>query len=130
MPDALAGSLPPGRANRVVACAQMKDLQKRSYNGVHRAAVSGRFPAICPVARPSLRDAQSLRVCAFAQTEQAKGVEMSGKTDKAKGRVKEALGALTGDRKLKREGKIDQAAGDVKDAADRTVERVKDALNR
>jgi uncharacterized protein YjbJ (UPF0337 family) len=55
---------------------------------------------------------------------------MSGTADKAKGRVKEAVGALTGDRKLKREGKIDQAAGDVKDAADRTVERVKNSLNR
>ena len=43
---------------------------------------------------------------------------MSGTVDKAKGRIKEAAGALTGDRKLKREGQIDQAAGDVKDAAD------------
>jgi uncharacterized protein YjbJ (UPF0337 family) len=59
-----------------------------------------------------------------------KGVEMSGAVDKAKGRVKEAVGALTGDRKLKREGKIDQTAGDVKDAADRAVERVKNSLNR
>jgi len=62
---------------------------------------------------------------------------MDGTADKAKGRVKEALGALTGDRKLKREGKVDQAAGKAKDAAekakdaaDRTVERVKNALNR
>ena len=55
---------------------------------------------------------------------------MSGTADKAKGRVKEAAGALTGDKKLKREGKIDQAAGEAKDAADRTVDRVKDALNQ
>ena len=55
---------------------------------------------------------------------------MSGAADKAKGRVKEAIGALTGDRKMKREGKIDQAAGDVKDSAEKTVDRVKDALNR
>ena len=55
---------------------------------------------------------------------------MSGTADKAKGRIKEAAGALTGDRKLKREGKVDQAAGDVKDAADRVVERVKNSLNR
>jgi len=59
-----------------------------------------------------------------------KGVEMSGTVDKAKGRIKEAAGALTGDRKLKREGQVDQAAGDVKDAADRVVERVKNSLNR
>jgi uncharacterized protein YjbJ (UPF0337 family) len=55
---------------------------------------------------------------------------MSGKIDKAKGRVKEALGALTGDRKLKREGRLDQAAGDVKDAAERAVDRVKNGLQR
>lgn len=62
---------------------------------------------------------------------------MSGKTDKAKGRVKEAVGALTGDRKLKREGKLDQAAGNVKDAAEKAkdaaekaVDRLKDSLNR
>ncbi len=55
---------------------------------------------------------------------------MSGNTDKAKGRVKEAAGALTGDDKLKREGKRDQAAGKVKDAVDRTVDRVKDAVNK
>lgn len=50
---------------------------------------------------------------------------MSGAMDKAKGRVKEAVGALTGDRKLKREGKIDQAAGTAKDAAERVVDTVK-----
>jgi uncharacterized protein YjbJ (UPF0337 family) len=54
---------------------------------------------------------------------------MSGTTDKAKGRIKEAAGALTGDDKLKREGKRDQVAGKVKDAVDRTVDRVKNAAN-
>ena len=39
-------------------------------------------------------------------------------TDDAKGRVKEAAGDLTGDRDLKEEGKTDQAAGKLKDAAD------------
>lgn len=53
---------------------------------------------------------------------------MSGTLDKAKGRVKEAVGALTDDAKLKREGKIDQTAGDVKDKAAKVVDRVKNAL--
>ena len=43
----------------------------------------------------------------------------SGTIDKAKGRAKEAAGALAGDRKLKSEGKLDQAAGKVKDTVDR-----------
>ena len=55
---------------------------------------------------------------------------MSGKFDKAKGRVKEAVGALTGDRKLKRQGKVDQAAGDVKDASEKLVDRIKNGLNK
>ena len=55
---------------------------------------------------------------------------MSGKSDELKGRVKEAAGALTGDEKLKREGKVDQAAGKVKQAAENAVDKVKKAVNR
>jgi hypothetical protein len=40
--------------------------------------------------------------------------------DKAKGRVKEAAGALTGDRRLKNRGRVDQAKGSVKNAVDRS----------
>ena len=42
---------------------------------------------------------------------------MSGAIDKAKGRIKEAAGALTDDDSLRDEGKLDQAMGTVKDAA-------------
>lgn len=54
----------------------------------------------------------------------------SGTTDKAKGRVKEAAGALTGDKKLKSEGKADQLAGKVKNAVETVVDKVKDAVKR
>lgn len=50
------------------------------------------------------------------------------KTDKLKGRLKEAAGALRGDEKLKREGQLDQAAADVKDTVEKTVDKVKDIL--
>ena len=49
---------------------------------------------------------------------------MAGEADEAKGRVKEAVGDLTGDDDLKREGKADKAGGKVKDA----VDSVKDKL--
>lgn len=52
----------------------------------------------------------------------------SGKTDELKGRVKEAAGALTGDAKLKREGKLDQAVGKTKQASDKLIEKVKTAV--
>jgi uncharacterized protein YjbJ (UPF0337 family) len=45
--------------------------------------------------------------------------------DQAKGRVKEAAGALTGDRGLKNEGRTDQAKGSLKKAVDRLAETVK-----
>ena len=46
--------------------------------------------------------------------------------DKAKGRVKEAAGALTGNRRLKNEGRVDQAKSSVKNA----VDTVADTLTR
>lgn len=51
-----------------------------------------------------------------------------GKTDELKGRVKEAAGALTGDAKLKREGKLDQTVGKIKQEADKVIDKVKDAV--
>ena len=54
---------------------------------------------------------------------------MAGEADKAKGRIKEAAGALANDKKLKREGKLDQVAGDVKDAVGKAVDAVKDAVS-
>lgn len=55
---------------------------------------------------------------------------MSGNTDQAKGRVKEAAGALTGDDDLKNEGKVDQGAGTVKEKVGDAVDKVKDALHK
>ncbi len=61
---------------------------------------------------------------------------MSGETDKAKGRIKQAAGDLTGNDDLKREGKQDEAAGkvkgvvgDAKDKLDDAVDSVKDKLS-
>lgn len=48
--------------------------------------------------------------------------------DKAKGRVKEAAGALTGDEKLKREGQAEQVVADVKDAVGKAVDKAADLL--
>ena len=54
---------------------------------------------------------------------------MSGKSDEIKGRIKEAAGALTGDDKLRREGKLDQATGKVKQVVEKVVEKTKDVLD-
>jgi uncharacterized protein YjbJ (UPF0337 family) len=53
---------------------------------------------------------------------------MTGKSEEIKGRVKEAAGALTDDDKLRREGKLDQATGKVKQAVEKVVEKTKDVV--
>lgn len=49
----------------------------------------------------------------------------SGTSDKVKGRVKEAAGALFGDKKLKQEGKTDQLVGKVKNATEELVDKAR-----
>jgi uncharacterized protein YjbJ (UPF0337 family) len=53
---------------------------------------------------------------------------MSGQTDKVKGRIKEAAGALTGNDQLREEGKTDQAVGETKEAIQKVADKVKDAV--
>jgi uncharacterized protein YjbJ (UPF0337 family) len=55
---------------------------------------------------------------------------MSGKTDVLKGRIKEAAGALTGNDKLRDEGKTDQAVGKVKEAVQDVADTVKKAVKK
>ena len=55
---------------------------------------------------------------------------MNGTTDKVKGRVEEAVGVLTNDKKLKNRGKMDQAAGSVKDAIGKTIDKAVSVVNR
>ncbi|MGZ5374656.1 MAG: CsbD family protein [Aeromicrobium sp.] len=52
----------------------------------------------------------------------------SGKSDELKGRVKEAAGALTGDKKLTREGRTDQTVGKIKQKVEKVIDKVKDAI--
>ena len=52
----------------------------------------------------------------------------SGTLDKAKGRAKEAAGALTDDKELKAKGKVDQLAGKTKDATERMIDKVKETF--
>lgn len=51
---------------------------------------------------------------------------MSGKTDQIKGRAKEAAGALLGDKRLEREGKIERVTGSAKEKAKEVVHNIKD----
>jgi len=53
---------------------------------------------------------------------------MGEQIDEAKGRAKEAAGDLTGDKKLKREGKVDRASSSVKDKIDDVTDKVKEKI--
>ena len=62
---------------------------------------------------------------------------MSPNTDDLKGRAKEAVGDMTDDDRLKREGKADRASGkakemveDVKDKAEDAIDSMKEKLHR
>ena len=55
---------------------------------------------------------------------------MSGKTDEVKGKIKEAAGALTGNDKLREEGKTDQVVGKTKQAVKKTGDAVKEAVRK
>lgn len=62
---------------------------------------------------------------------------MDGNVEQTKGRIKQAVGDLTGDDDLKKEGKADERAGkakefldDTKDRADDLVDTVKDKLTK
>jgi uncharacterized protein YjbJ (UPF0337 family) len=51
-----------------------------------------------------------------------------GRADKAKGRMKEAGGVMSGDRGLRREGKVDRASGGTKKGVNRLREGLKDLV--
>lgn len=51
-------------------------------------------------------------------------------TTDGKGRVKEAVGNITGDEGLKEEGRIDQATGKVKHLVDEAAEKFKHLRDR
>lgn len=51
------------------------------------------------------------------------------KGEETAGRVKEAAGDLTGDEKLKREGKLDQVSAATKAKLDKATDKIKDIIN-
>ena len=55
---------------------------------------------------------------------------MGEKIDKAKGKVKETVGEMTDDDRLRREGKIDHAGGTAKGVADDAKEKVERGVDR
>jgi uncharacterized protein YjbJ (UPF0337 family) len=55
---------------------------------------------------------------------------MAGKVEKTKGKVKEAVGTLTGNKKLESEGKIDRRAGEAKERISHAKKKVEGAAEK
>jgi len=53
---------------------------------------------------------------------------MSGKTDQIIGRGKQGLGAITGDKKTKEEGEIQEQEGKIEEKIDSAVDKTKSAV--
>jgi len=55
---------------------------------------------------------------------------IEGSANQAKGAAKEAIGKMTGDAKLKAEGKADKAAGKLQNAVGGAKDAARDALKK
>ena len=55
---------------------------------------------------------------------------MAGKTDQMKGKAKEAVGDLTGNKDLKSEGTADRQAGEVKEKVGKVEEKVEEGIDK
>ena len=70
-------------------------------------------------------------------TSPSKDIIMGNNFDQAKGKIKQAVGGVTGDKDLKNEGKADENAGkvnefleDTKDKGEDAAEKIKDELTK
>jgi uncharacterized protein YjbJ (UPF0337 family) len=54
----------------------------------------------------------------------------SGTKDKAKGRLKKAIGDLTNDPEMRRRGQVDEDAGTLKNGIEKGIDKVKEKLNK
>jgi uncharacterized protein YjbJ (UPF0337 family) len=55
---------------------------------------------------------------------------MGSTTDKITGRIKEAVGVITDNDRLKSEGQMDQVVGEVKEAAEKVKDKVKRVVEK
>jgi uncharacterized protein YjbJ (UPF0337 family) len=55
---------------------------------------------------------------------------MGAKSDQAKGRAKEAVGSLTGDKDLKSAGKADRRAGEAKEKVGHAKDKVEEVVDK
>ena len=55
---------------------------------------------------------------------------MGAKSDQVKGHAKEVAGIVTGDKRLKSEGKVDRLAGETKGKVDEVKDKVEEVIDK
>ena len=55
---------------------------------------------------------------------------MSAKTKQWKGRIKQAAAAITGDRKMEREGRVERRAGEVEERIDQAADKASEMIDK
>jgi uncharacterized protein YjbJ (UPF0337 family) len=75
---------------------------------------------------PFRRSGYSVDVIAYNDV----GEIMDNNLDQAKGRVKQAVGDLTDDKDLKKQGKADENAGKVKEFLENTKDKAEDLVDK
>ena len=65
-----------------------------------------------------------------SRSEEKGCLDMAGNIDEAKGRAKRAVGELTDDEDLKREGTVDKAAAEAKEAVDKAADKTKSLMEK
>jgi len=55
---------------------------------------------------------------------------MAGKADQTKGKAKEAVGDLTGNKDLKSEGKADRKTGEAKEMVGKVEEKIDEGIDK
>ncbi len=78
---------------------------------------------------PTPDDGNPSSPSASVTTPERNGTMASAQPDNIKGRIKEAAGDLTNNDDLKREGKADQAAGNVKDGLNKVKDKIEDGVD-
>jgi uncharacterized protein YjbJ (UPF0337 family) len=91
-----------------------------------RNDVTGEMRGLSPLSRPEMRAQHWERWHSRLWEE---WYTMSGKTDQVKGQVKEAAGALTGDKDLESEGKADRRAGEAKEKVEHAKDKIKEVVD-
>jgi uncharacterized protein YjbJ (UPF0337 family) len=110
-----------GARSRFIAARRLR--KQTGHHSQHYPVLVGRTLTICQV---SLEGAAGI----FSATQIQIGVPpmANEKVDDLKGRAKEAAGDLTDNDDLKREGKIDRTAANVKEKVKDAVDKVRDKV--